>query len=60
MKTVLRVISKEKGSEYIDIPNPYNMTPRKGDNFVHQGKNYIVSYIEFDFDDNTLYIITIL
>lgn len=28
MKTVLRVISRA-GSEYIDIPNPYNMTPKK-------------------------------
>lgn len=60
MKTVLRIISKERGSEYIDVPNPYNMTPRKDDHFVYMGVNYIVSYVEFDFDDNTLYIVAIL
>ncbi len=60
MKTILRVISTEKGSEYIDIPNPYNMTPRKDDYFVYEEKSYITSYVEFDFDKNTLYIVTIL
>jgi hypothetical protein len=58
MKTVLRIIGR-KGSEFIDIPNPYNMTPRKDDNFVWEGGCYIVSWVEFDFDTNTLYIITI-
>ena len=33
MKTKLRVISRE-GTEYFDIPNPYNMTPRKNDHIV--------------------------
>lgn len=58
MRTVLRVISRE-GSEYFDIPNPYNMTPRKDDNFVWQSSSYIVSWIEFDFDTDTLYIISV-
>lgn len=57
MKTVLRLISRE-GSEYIDIPNPYSMTPRKDDHFVWSGVSYIVSWVEFDFDTNTLYIVT--
>lgn len=57
MKTVLRVISRD-GSEYIDIPNPYSMTPRKDDHFVWNGISYIVSWVEFDFDTNTLYIVT--
>ncbi len=56
MKTVLRIISKEKESGYIDIPNPYSMTPRKGDTFVHEEQVYTVSWVEFDFDTNTLYI----
>jgi len=59
MKTVLRLINRE-GSMYFDIPNPFNMTPRKDDRFCWQQKSYIVDYIEFDFDDNTLYIISIL
>jgi hypothetical protein len=58
MKTKLRVISRE-GTEYFDIPNPYNMTPRKDDNFVWQSVCYIVSWVEFDFDSDTLYIITV-
>jgi hypothetical protein len=58
MKTVLRIISRE-GDEYFDIPNPYNMTPRKDDNFVWKEVSYIVSWVEFDFDSNTLYIITV-
>ncbi len=58
MKTKLRVISRE-GSEYFDIPNPYNMIPRKDDNFVWKEVSYIVSWVEFDFDSNTLYIITV-
>lgn len=58
MKTKLRVISRE-GTEYFDIPNPYNMTPRKDDNFVWKEVSYIVSWVEFDFDSDTLYIITV-
>lgn len=58
MKTKLRVISRE-GTEYFDIPNPYNMTPRKDDNFVWKEVSYIVSWVEFDFDSDTLYIVTV-
>lgn len=58
MKTVLRVITRE-GSEYIDIYNPYNMTPRKDDHFVYQEKCYIVRWVEFDFDSGTLYIVSV-
>lgn len=55
MKTVLRIL--KQGSEYIDIPNPYNMVPSKGDYVVYNKESYVVSYLEFDFDDNTLYIV---
>ena len=58
MKTKLRVISRE-GSEYFDIPNPYNMTPRKDDHFVWKEKCYVVAWVEFDFDTNTLYIVVV-
>jgi hypothetical protein len=58
MKTVLRIVSRE-GSEYIDIPNPYNMTPRKDDHFVWKEESYMVSWVEFDFDTNTLYIVSV-
>ena len=58
MKTILRIITKE-GSEFIDIPNPYNIILTKGDNFVYKEQSHIVNYIEFDFDTNTLYIVSI-
>lgn len=58
MKTVLRIIDR-KVSEYIDIPNPYNMIPTKDAHFVWETKSYIVSWVEFDFDNNTLYIVTV-
>jgi len=58
MKTVVRVVTRE-GSEYIDIPNPYNMLPRKDDHFVWKEVSYIVSWVEFDFDTDTLYILTV-
>lgn len=35
------------------------MTPRKDDRFIYDEKSYIVSWIEFNFDTNTLCIITI-
>jgi hypothetical protein len=58
MKTVLRIIRKGT-SEYIDIPNPYNMTPTKDDHFVWKEVSYIVTWVEFDFDSNTLYIVSL-
>jgi hypothetical protein len=58
MKTVVRVVTRE-GSEYIDIPNLYNMVPRKDDHFVWKEVSYIVSWVEFDFDTDTLYILTV-
>lgn len=59
MKTILRVISRDVNDKFIDIPNPYNMTPRKDDHFVWKEESYMVSWVEFDFDTNTLYIITV-
>jgi hypothetical protein len=58
MKTVLRIVSRG-GSEYINIPNPYNMAPRKDDHFVWKEERYMVSWVEFDFDTNTLYIVSV-
>lgn len=58
MKTVLRLIGKGD-SEFVDIKNPNNMIPRKDDNFVFKGQSYVVSYVEFDFDDDTVYIVSI-
>ena len=58
MKTKLRVISRE-GSEYFDIPNPYNMTPRKDDHLAWEKESYMVDWVEFDFDTNTLYIVVV-
>ena len=58
MKTVLRLIG-DGNSRFVDVKNPHNMIPRKDDNFVFEGRSYIVSYVEFDFDDNTVYIVSI-
>lgn len=55
MKTVLRIINRE--SSYFDLPNPYNMVPSKGDNVTFDGIMYVVSYLEFDYDNNTVYIV---
>ncbi len=56
MKTVLRIIDK-KGSEYIDLNKKYNVLPKKDDYITFNGNNYIVMYLDFDFDDEVVYII---
>ena len=56
MKTVLRIIDK-KGSEYIDLNKKYKVLPKKDDYITFNGKNYIVMYLDFDFDDEVVYII---
>lgn len=58
MKTVLRVISKE-GSEFTDIPNKEKVFPIKESRIVFKGESLLVSYTEFDFDNDTLYIVCI-
>lgn len=55
MKTVLRIFNKD--SEYVDIPNPYKMIPRKDDYIVYKETSYTVIYVEFDFDSSTLFIV---
>jgi hypothetical protein len=35
------------------------MTPRKDDHIVWEEESYIVDWVEFDFDTNTLYIIVV-
>lgn len=56
MKTVLRIIDK-KGSVYIDLNKKYNVLPKKGDYITFNGNNYIVMYLDFDFNDEVVYII---
>ena len=60
MKTILKIIDKEQISSYHKIANPFNMLPRKDDYIVWKGASFIVDYVEFDFDTNTLYIRTTL
>ena len=52
----LRIIDK-KGSEYIDLNKKYNVLPKKDDYITFNGNNYIVMYLDFDFDDEVVYII---
>jgi hypothetical protein len=35
------------------------MTPRRDDHFVWKEKCYVVAWVEFDFDTNTLYIVVV-
>lgn len=46
----------------VDNENPIvypNSKSRKDDNFVWKEQSYLVSWVEFDFDSNTLYIISV-
>lgn len=58
MKTVLRIVSRDREGGYFDIPNPYNMIPIRGDHFVYKQESYIVSLIEVDYDTDTVYIVS--
>lgn len=56
-KTVLRIISKDGNTGYHDIDNVGNFEPRKYDHLVYKEQCYIVLYVEYDFDNNTMYIV---
>jgi hypothetical protein len=56
--TILRVLGDNgtKGS-YRKINNIANFEPRKNDHLVINKVSYIVSYVEYDFDDEIMYIV---
>lgn len=57
MKTFLRIIGHD--SEYIKVNNPLNVVPIQGSYIVVEKNSYVVSYSEFDFDLQTLFIVTL-
>ncbi|MFT6125843.1 MAG: hypothetical protein ACJAVA_000285 [Flavobacteriaceae bacterium] len=59
MNTILRIVSKSEKSGYNEIDNLANFQPRKGDHLVYKGDSYIVSFVEYDFDNATMYIVVI-
>lgn len=59
MKKVLRILSIEGGNKWIDLPETITDIPRKGDSVVYNEDTYKVSYVEFDFDEQTVFIVVI-
>ena len=59
MKKVLRILSIKGGNEWINLPETITDIPRKGDSVVYNEDTYKVSYVEFDFDEQTVFIVVI-
>ena len=54
MKKVLRIIRLDEKTKWIDLPETFAYIPRKGDSIVLNQKIYIVMYVEYDFDNQTV------
>ena len=59
MKKVLRILSIRGGNKWVDLPETITDIPRKGDSVVYNEDTYRVSYVEFDFDEQTVFIVVI-
>ena len=57
MKKVLRIIRLDEKTKWIDLPETFSYIPRKGDSIVLNQKIYIVMYVEYDFDNQTIFIV---
>ena len=57
MKKVLRIIRLDEKTKWIDLPETFVYIPRKGDSIVLNQKIYIVMYVEYDFDNQTIFIV---
>ncbi len=57
MKKVLRIIKAGEKTKWIDLPETFAYIPRKGDSIVLNQKIYIVMYVEYDFDNQTIFIV---
>ena len=57
MKKVLRIIKAGEKTKWIDIPETFTYIPRKGDSFVLNQEIYTVMYVEYDFDNQTIFIV---
>ena len=57
MKKVLRIVMLDEKTKWIDLPETFAYIPRKGDSIVLNQKIYIVMYVEYDFDNQTIIIV---
>ena len=57
MKKVLRIIRLDEKTKWIDLPETFTYIPRKGDSVVINQEIYIVMYVEYDFDNQTIFIV---
>ena len=57
MKKVLRIIRLDEKTKWIDLPETFAYIPSKGDSIVLNQKIYIVMYVEYDFDNQTIFIV---
>ena len=57
MKKVLRILSIKGGNKWIDLPETFTYIPRKGDSIVLNQEIYTVMYVEYDFDNQTIFIV---
>jgi hypothetical protein len=55
MKKVLRILKGGKDRGFYDLPDAVEV-PRKGDNVVFKEQQFVVSYVEYDFDASTVVI----
>ena len=57
MKKVLRIIRLDGKTKWIDLPETFAYIPRKGESVVLNQEIYIVMYVEYDFDNQTIFIV---
>ena len=57
MKKVLRIIKAGEKTKWIDLPETFVYIPRKGDSIVLNQEIYTVMYVEYDFDNQTIFIV---
>ena len=59
MKKVLRIIRAGEKTKWIDLdfPETFTYIPRKGDSIVLNQEIYTVMYVEYDFDNQTIFIV---
>ena len=57
MKKVLRIIRLDGKTKWIDLPETFTYIPRKGDSIVLNQEIYTVMYVEYDFDNQTIFIV---
>ena len=57
MKKVLRIIKAGEKTKWTDLPETFAYIPRKGESVVFNQEIYTVMYVEYDFDNQTIFIV---